>query len=556
MPQKMLWGKAPLLSVRQAFPSCGQVRTADPSVLRLYHRALSYTDRPETWEGAFQLACLVLDHPEESPVCSLIRNALADTGNGSLEGAPGEQIARARAALRLFEYTTDRSILRRLAFWFRYLEIDWEAFTCFGAPVYAPADLMELLIRYYRITGLKAILRLCVRLRSTAFDWATALNTLHQVVPLRFEASNPLAFTENTRPADLSFDEQQMLLNHGAMLADGIRYSFCSGLYSGNGQELGAGLHALSFLLEHHRAVCGGFTASPFLKGTAASAPVDTEALSALTEALTCMAAHRDAYPAAMDELVRIVMNGLCFCLQQEDLPAHQRVNTVSPERVPPADAAAYARFARAVAEAYHHAVGMTDQGLCINYLLPQQSALHAEGRRILFRCDGQTAVFRFADAEEIHAEVFRASVDTSRLALRRGERDFLLTDDLNPGSGRLLRLSQPLHDGDRLQILPGDGFLTESAHHQGLICWRHNRLQCLPLSGSDYAFASVSFSADQEGAVSARICPVSGWRLRNGEPEDVPVLPRASGEEQCLSLADYAQTGAKISLFPRCRLP
>ena len=68
------------------------------------------------------VACLIKNKPAEEPVAGLIYDAIRDTENGSVEGSLTEQIQKMRAAFAVFEYNTDRTILKRIAVWLRYLE--------------------------------------------------------------------------------------------------------------------------------------------------------------------------------------------------------------------------------------------------------------------------------------------------------------------------------------------------------------------------------------------------------------------------------------------------
>ena len=177
MPQKPIFSKAPILTVPHCFPAPGTVRTHDERIERLYQQASRWMEQPCLWEGLFRIACLVRNKPADEPVTAMILGGLADTGSGALEGSVAEQICRAQAAFAVYEYNTDRTILKRIALWLRYLEVEFDTVCLQDGGLYRPADLMELLVRFYQATGTKAVLRLCSRLRAEAFDWTTALHT-------------------------------------------------------------------------------------------------------------------------------------------------------------------------------------------------------------------------------------------------------------------------------------------------------------------------------------------------------------------------------------------
>ena len=114
------------MAVPHCFPACGTVRTQDERILRLYEQANRFADAPCLWEGLFRLACLLKSKPAEEPVYSQIISAIAETEDGSFAGSFGDQVYAARAALAVFEYNTDRTILKRIALWLRYAEIEFD----------------------------------------------------------------------------------------------------------------------------------------------------------------------------------------------------------------------------------------------------------------------------------------------------------------------------------------------------------------------------------------------------------------------------------------------
>ena len=170
MPQKTIFTKYPLLSVPHSFLSCGLIRTEDQNIQELYLRMQTMLESPSVWEGAFRLASLLSDDPVSEAVTEKIRISLADSVDGSFSGGIEQQIEIARAAMALFEYNTDRLILKRVASWCRYLEIEWDQLFQTGRTLFCPADLMELLVRFYQASGIRSVLRLCTKLKAAAFE--------------------------------------------------------------------------------------------------------------------------------------------------------------------------------------------------------------------------------------------------------------------------------------------------------------------------------------------------------------------------------------------------
>ena len=510
---------------------------------------MAYSDNPACWEGLFRLACLVTDQPADCPVYAKITACLGDSESGAIEGNAEEQIAKARAAFALFEYNTDRSILRRLGKWFRYMEIEWNTVFCTGSVGFSPADLMELLVRFYRASGMKAVLRLCSRLRTDAFDWTTALHTVQQGIPFRFEGEDPLYAILRKRKDEIEYDEKEILLNHAEMLADAVRYAHFSGEFSGNGQDLSAGRYAWSFLSKHHRAACGGTTGTPYLAGASPASPVDTRVLCAWTEAFACSLALPDTLWAA-DELVRIVFNGLSACLRQETTPAYQLVNCLRPETVPNGGADTCARITRAVDAAFRHAVGLTEEGVRINYLLPARYAVMSAGRQAVISSDGQKAVIRIPSGGAVPAGLFLASTETAEPLLLHGNETKYIESPA--GAAKLVRLPEPVRNEDILSFSADGEVRTENGHHRGITCWLRNRLLCAPVQEGGYAYAMDQSPSLHEGVPEAYLREAHAWKLREGEPEDIPVLPHCGENTRCATLVSYDHAGARIALFPK----
>ena len=159
----------------------------------------------------------------DEPVTALILNAVRETDNGSADGCLSRQINIIRAAFAVYEYNTDRKLLQRIAVWCHYLEIEFEQLTKEDpVPLYQPADLMEFLVRFYQVTGLKAVLRICTRLRAAAFNWTSALHTFQQSIPVNTDELHPVMPLLAGAPADMDYDEKEKLINHAERLADGL----------------------------------------------------------------------------------------------------------------------------------------------------------------------------------------------------------------------------------------------------------------------------------------------------------------------------------------------
>ena len=338
-------------------------------IKNLYEASGRLIDNPYLWEGLFRIACLIKNKPMEEPVTALILNAVRDTENGSVEGCLSRQISVIRAAFAVYEYNTDRTLLQRFAVWCHYLEIEFEQLTKEDPEtLYKPADLMEFLVRFYQVTGLKAVLRICTRLRAAAFNWTSALHTFQQSIPVSTDELHPVLPDLTAAPEDIDYDEKEKLINHAEILADGVRYSVFSGIFSGNGQDLAAGKVVWRYLRKHHHAICGGTTSNPYLCGNAPEQPISNCTMAAWVEAFASQLILEDS-EWALNELIRIIFNGLEDCLNKETAGTIQKVNgSADVHNQSEETSALYARLTRAAAAAYLHAVTLKEKGICVNY--------------------------------------------------------------------------------------------------------------------------------------------------------------------------------------------
>ena len=552
MPQKPIFTRYPLLSVPYGFVSNGQVRTNDSYVSALYRNALEFVQEPDTWEGLFKLSCLLFSNPVQEPAASLIRESLYDTEDGSFAGSLSEQVSIARAAIALYEYKPDRMILRRIASWCRFLEIEWDRLISGNGIIYRPADLMELLIRFYQLSGVRSVLRICAKLRSSAFDWTTALQTFQQSIPSAAEADRTLSDLIRKNKDELDFDEKQRLINHAGYLADGIRYSFLSGLFSGNGHELTAGKTAWRYLLKHHHAVCGGTTSDPFLAGSGSDKPVSNKVLAEWIEALAIQLLLNES-EWALDELIRIIFNGLADCLHRESVPEQQYINTVcfKQESTHP-DSELYARLTRSVASVYHHSVSVSENGVRINYLLPGKTAVMIGKKPLIISSDTQGATLQCSGSFDAPIEIFYARTETANLFIKNEKDTTEITPEFFHSSGRFIPAGTHWCGGERLFFVQQGRILSEPGHHQGVTFIVRNCLLSYQTDEGQYAYSVCETPEVMDGRIRVAAKPVVHWPAHGGIPADIPVIPECRDETVLLPLVPYSDTFSRITLFPR----
>ena len=555
MPQKQIFDRAPILNVSISFPAAGTVRTADRRILRLYEQSNRYIEHPCLWEGLFRLACLVKNKPLEEPAAARIIDACAETENGSFSGSVSDQVCIARAALTLYEYNTDRSLLKRLAEWVRYTEIEFDAIATQDGILYRPADLMEFLVRFYQASGVRAALRLCARIRAEAFDWTTALHTFQQSIPIRTGEADHGYPIPITTPDRIEYDQKEKLINHAELLADGIRYTVFAGLFSGHGQDLSSGRTAWSYLEKHHHALCGGTTGDPYLSGNAADMAVNNLVLCAWAEAFSSQMLLPESAWAA-EELTRIIYNGLEDCLNRDPVPGVQFINTINEEEAPPAaPERLYARLARAVASVFHHAVATTETCIRVNCLLPAKYMLMLRKQQLILHTDDTSAAFQCRKPAEAALELFITPSFSSTVRLIRKEtvRSISHTGDI-PEGGKYIRTYAVWQNGDRIELNPDDRILSEVTHHQGNAYMRMNRLLCLPADEGSFARTACGEPVMTDGRANVLTAAAEKWHLKDGRPADIPVLPEPHGEPAAEELAEYATCRQRITMIPRAR--
>ena len=457
----------------------------------------------------------------------------------------------------------DREILKRLAGWCRWLETEWDRLENRRWIRIQSADLMEFLTQYYRITGLKAVLRLCSRLRSSSMDWTTVLHHFHQRNPLvqaTMESETEKLFAREDY-GEIDFYSAQFLTNHGELLADGLRYTARSAQFSGNGQEIAAGQKGWEYLKKNHGAACGGTTADLFLCGRGTDRGIHTVSTAAWAEAMIAQAQlHAD--PWVLNELVRIVYNALADCLNHPETVCHA-VNTrdantrpafFDPEKDPERETRILARLGRAAAMVWQNAVGTNSEGIRVNYLLPGRYTVCAGGQNAVLLADRDTLYIRCRNPFDMNISLFCAGTETAEMILqgRDGGEKRLPADDMADRGGGTLKIRRTWENLDSLRFHQGEKIHTEETHHRGVCIMVRNRLMALDTRDAEYRYAVHGAPFMRNGQVFVPVQRITRWPLREGIPADIPVLPAGNGEPVSAPLTPYAETPGRIAVFPR----
>ena len=436
-----------------------------------------------------------------------------------------------------------------------FVEIEFETLIVQDGILYNPADLMELLVRYYLVSGVRSTLRLCARLRAEAFDWSTALHTFQQTVPCGLDSDTVRHQFPPVRPDQIDYDEKEKLINHALLMADGVRYTLYTGLYSGNRQELTAGKTVWQQLRRHHRALCGGTTGTPFFSGNASDLPVSNLVLSAWTEAFGAQMILSDSFWAA-DEMIRIVYNGLDDCLNRTEIPEEQRINNILDEAgMMSGGTELYARMTRAVAVSVRNAVTLTENGFRINYALPAKYLLMVRKQAFILKTDSDAFEFQCKTPVSVRAEIYMSPYNSfSIYTERKGKTNRKLIRNELPENGCCVVTETEWQDQDRISLMPDGCVLSEETHHQGLAFITAGRLLSMPADNRNFARTICGCPVCTDGRVTVMTAPAEKWRLRDGQPADIPVLPAADGEPAPTVLKPYSECPYRITVFPKVR--
>ena len=125
---------------------------------------------------------------------------------------------------------------------------------------------------------------------------------------------------------------------------------------------------------------------------------------------------------------------------------------------------------------------------------------------------------------------------------------------DPNPEEGIFIHTEEEWKDGDGFWFVPDGAVLHEETHHQGVCFIERNRLLSVKASGRRYAFTVSEVPENEKGRFTIRLRMTGGWKTRNSEPADIPVLPAAAEETVKSRMTPYAETPERITMFPRTK--
>lgn len=556
MPLKPIFDKAPLTAMNCQPLRAGLVRMDNSAMSKLYSMT-AMANEPAALEGTFRLACIVSAKPGDEPVAAKIRAMLsAQKADGSFSASLKDSVAILRAAWALYEYEARKPILEYIARWCSFAVQHWEALMADEEIRTYSADLLELLENLYRVTGKSAVLTLCERVANQTMNWSSVLNTISSQRPTsksiaKDELENGLMKEKSSLEGYYTHFYRS---NHAESLADGARSSMAKGWYSGSATELNAAQNGWERLSRYHGAICGGLTSDELLEGTSPSAAVSTAALGAWAEAL-CAAAMGDKAEWAFSALERMAFNAMPACLVGEKLLAFQRVNSLVAE-CKAADCfsvsddheqRAMNRLVRGYAAMASSVITAWEDGACINLYMPGRYAVPVADELLILTVKASVNGANIT----VHCKVETEATLRLRMPAWSRNTEVMVNGAENHAEVKngMMTFDRTWHDGDVISLSFEQTLSVADGHHQGKYVLRGPILMVLPVTGADWQKAFVSAAID-DNHVSATCADVKEWKSKDGIPADVPVLPETMGELKACSLAPYAKTPARISLF------
>lgn len=562
MPLKPIFGKTPLTELHSLPLRADQIHTDNDHVKTVY--ALLNQDlpaHPERWEAAIRLAALLPGESLQCQACQCVYNELTrQLDDGSfLERSLEEALHIVRAVWAVYEIKPGRSYLVQMMNWCAHLAANWDAYMASRAIRVASGDLLLLLCDLYRVTGKKAVLQLCEKLRQQAMDWSGVLHTFSVQRPMkRVMDAKDLEYGMQAEEGDADgFYTRQYLTCHGEILADGARASLMSAIYSGNGRESTAARTGWEKIVRWHGAVCGGVTSDDTLAGASPSAAVATAAVGAWAETFAAQVAEKES-AWACDELETLLANAMPAALKADGVLAYQRVNSLQADcgalgcYMAANDAAhALTRLARGWAAVTSTAVTARPDGLQVNLYMPGQYTMKVNGVSFRLTVEGKE------DAYVLHVACAESVKAALRLRVPAWAADAYIRVNSEGGyeghAGTYFTLEREWRDCDVVTVEFARKLrVVEGYHQSAAIVYGAQVMAFAP--ADNWAVALCGEPSLKEGKVVASFAPVADWKQAGGVPVDLPVRPEKAGEVFEAELVPYAEAACRVAQFPRCK--
>ena len=506
MPAPIAWNRSPLPENRFAPLPLGAIRLEGT-----LYEALK-AERGGDEEERLCRAFLLGNEGEQHEAVARLKKKLGDDG-AALENA--------RALMRVYGALNDASVAQSLLETLKRLYDGLEESPALGAENTAlAADIAQTAVWLYNLTGNKALLTLCQKLRAQGPDWTSLLHTFPQTRPVK-------EFLSQENPAYWRADGQTIA---AALRACGLR-----ALYEGGLKNETAFQTAWKKLMRYHGAAHGLYNASPLLAGASPAGGVQRETVEELIRSLETLQWALGA-PECGDVMERVCQNAL-------RAPGRmQRANQSEPcEGAAPA---ALAVAASAMWMAARDGLAAFGYGPCSVKWVAGGAPV-----RIDVLSDGTCG-------EKITLRVRVKSPASFRLYLRipawaenalcavNGE-----ASQANAGGFHVVE--RLWRDGDTVELTFPASVRVQKGYHQSASVVRGARTYALPVeAGARWNMALLperGFETDGE-AVWAYACPTAEWM----EFDAMPVLPHVMADHvEKIKLIPYGETRARVAQFP-----
>ncbi|MBQ8159814.1 MAG: glycoside hydrolase family 127 protein [Clostridia bacterium] len=531
----------------------------------LYRTYSNLPTHPELWEGMFRVACMFVDNPEEEASAKITRDFMS---RQQADGSLGDDLLKAmyacRAALAIYEYDNDRTLLKGVTLWCGWVSTHWDAVSACAPIRIRPADLMDLFEKIYRMTGKAGLLALCDRLRRESLNWGRILRTFSIKRPMNKIAS----WLETRAGMDREGDQldgiytRQYHTAHAETLADGMRSAYLNSLYSGSQDDTMGSREGWEKIQSYHGAASGGTTADETVEGDDPSVAMDAASIGAWAEAFVVQLMHRENAWAgqALDQLVS---NALTACFIDGTMVPYQRVNsletlclvkdcykthTPSEQKV-----RALNRLLRAWASVFSSAVMTTEDGIMVNLYLQATYTFLMDGKpcRLEIARTGEHGYeLKLACREQLEGEIALRVPFNSGLTVKAHGQTYTSPDEDN-----LISVEGPWQNGDIIEIEVRPQLKVNEGFHQGMIVYWGNQLMVVPVEDkADWAVAALGNPEVVDGKIILHAAAINDWKSVSSIPELMPVLPviQEDAALKDVEMAPYATTGARLGIVPK----
>ena len=508
MPAPIAWNRSPLPENRFAPLPLGAIRLQGALAEALK------AERGGNDEERLCRAFLLGNEAEQHEAVARLKNIMADADDE-------KTLACARALMRVHGALNDVSVAQALLEALKRLYDSMEEAPSLGAEKTAyAADVVHAALWLYNLTGNKALLTLCLKLRAQGPDWTSLLHTFPQTRPVK-------EFLTQENPAYWRVDGQTIA---AALRACGLR-----ALYEGGMKNETAFHAAWKKLMRYHGAAHGLYNASPLLAGANPAGGVTSAAAEEMIRSLETLQWTLGA-PECGNVMERIVQNALRVCgsVQQANQLAPREGGTPAALAVAASAMWMAARDGLAAFGYEPCSVKWVAEGMPIRVDVAKGDTF---GKNVRLTVRVKRPVrFRLYLRIPAWAEAPTCAVN--------GEKTTVNADVFHV-------VEREWANGDTVELVLPASVRAVGGYHQSVSVVRGATTYALPVEpDTRWNMALLperGFETDGD-AVWAYACSVPEWT----EVDALPVLPRVNAAHaEKIKLIPYGQTRARIAQFP-----